>query len=484
MGSVALCTRRLLAPTASVLLLVACSGQQGASPSSASANGPAAASTSPAPATGTLTAEQARKYAHDAYIFAYPLVLNYRTMYSQAIKGDAAFGKWLQLGLSSPADTDIVTPNNDTPYSYAWVDLRAEPWVLTMPAIDKDRYYTSQWDDLWGFVLDNPGSVNDGNGGGNYLLVPPGWNGEVPAGIKRVIRGESSILGTLTRTQLVGGPDDMPKVKAIQQEYKLQPLSAFLGQPAPAASPAIDWPAWTDGDEHTDKFWDYASLMLQFVTPNPADAGDYEKLRALGVQPGSRSNFAALDPSIQDAARQGVKDALADFAKGGNDPALDSGKLFGDRQRIQTDYLNRALGVVLGIFGNVKEQAIYRQIPLDATGHPLDGSKANYAITFPKGQTPPVKFFWSYTMYQLPERLLVANPINRYSISNRTKGLKFNPDGSLTLYFSKDSPGKNKESNWLPAPNGPFWMVLRSYGPDESIIDGTYKAPNPEPAKP
>jgi len=179
---------------------------------------------------GRLGAEQARQYARDAYVFAYPLVLNYRTMYAQAIKGDAAFGKWLHLGTSSPADTDIVTPNNDTPYSYAWVDLRAEPWVLTLPRIESSRYYTSQWDDLWGYVLDNAGSLNDGNDGGTYLLAGPDWNGALPKGIRRVVRGESRLLGTLTRTQLIGSLDDMPNVTRIQAAYKLQPLSSFLGK--------------------------------------------------------------------------------------------------------------------------------------------------------------------------------------------------------------------------------------------------------------
>ena len=153
--------------------------------------------------------------------------MNYRTMYAQAIEGGRQFGKWVHLGVSSPADKDIVTPNNDTPYSYAWVDLRAEPWVLTMPRIEKGRFYTSQWDDYWGYVLDNPGSVIDGNDGVSVLLVSPSWKGEMPKGIKRVVRGESDILGTLTRTQIIGGAQRLPRVKEVQQSYKLQPLSAI-----------------------------------------------------------------------------------------------------------------------------------------------------------------------------------------------------------------------------------------------------------------
>lgn len=144
----------------------------------------------------TPTPAQAKALARDAYVFAYPLVMNYRTMYRQAIKGDGSFGKWVHLGISSPADTDIVTPNNDTPYSWAWLDLRAEPWVLTMPKIEPERFYTSQWNDYWGYVLDNPGSVIDGNDGHSYLIASPQWKGMVPQGITRVVRGESDLLGT------------------------------------------------------------------------------------------------------------------------------------------------------------------------------------------------------------------------------------------------------------------------------------------------
>ena len=162
-------------------------------------------------------------------MFNYPLVMNYRTMYTQAIKGDGGFGKWLHLGFFSPADTDIVTPNNDTPYSYAWVDLRAEPWVLTLPKIEPERFYTSQWDDLWGYVLDNPGSVLDGIDGFRSLLASPSWKGGLPSGIKRMIRGESGLLGTLTRTQVIGGEEDLTRVKEIQQSYKLHRLASSLG---------------------------------------------------------------------------------------------------------------------------------------------------------------------------------------------------------------------------------------------------------------
>jgi hypothetical protein len=404
----------------------------------------------------------------------------YRTMYLQAIDNDSksysgGFGKWLHLGTSSPKDTDIVSPNNDSPYSYSWVDTRAEPWVLTMPKIEAKRFYTSQWDDLWGFVLDNPGSVEDGNDGVSVLLASPTWKGELPKGVKRVIQGDSEFLGTLTRTQLIE-PSDLPNVKKIQGEYKLQPLSAYLGKPAPKPAPAIQWKPWKEGAENTDEFWAYVNFLLSYTTPNPQDKPVQDRMAKIGLIAGKPWNPAALGKDVQDAIAVGMQDALAELKKGSThitDPSL----FFRSRKDLNKDYYNRALGVMVGIFGNVKTVSVYFAVPKDDQGELFDGSKHNYEITFAADQIPPAKNFWSWTMYKLPQRWLVDNPINRYSIGSPTPGLKKAKDGSITLYFSAKSPGKDKESNWLPAPEGPFWLVLRTYGPGKAILDKTWKVP-------
>ncbi len=435
-------------------------------------------------ASAAPSAKETRQIAKEAYIFTYPLVMNYRTMYMQAIKGDGEFGKWLHLAVASPADTDIVTPNNDTPYSYAWLDLRAEPWVLTMPKIEKDRFYTSQWDDLWGYVLDNGGSVNDGNDGGSYLLVSPSWNGEVPKGITRVIRGESNFLGSLTRTQILGGKEDMKRVKEIQQGYKLQPLSTFNGTKAPKSASVIDWPKWTEGDETTIKYFDYVNFMLAFTTPNADDKAMYEKMASIGLKMGATLDTVKANPELLKAFNDGIADARAEY-KSRSEKPYDPADFFNNRKHMGTDYINRAMGVYLGIFGNTTDQSVYLTKASDANGAVMDGSKQDYTVTFEAGKFPPVKYFWSFTMYKLPQRWLVANPIDRYSIGNSTEGLKKNKDGSLTIYISKKSPGKDKESNWLPSPNEPFWIVLRTYGPSEEILNKSWKQPDyvPVPLK-
>ena len=406
----------------------------------------------------------------------------YRTMYLQAIDTKSksysgGFGKWLHLGTSTPKDTDIVSPNNDTPYSYAWVDLRTEPWVLTLPKIEKDRFYTSQWDDLWGFVIGNAGSVEDGNDGVSVLLASPTWKGELPEGVKRVIQGDSEFLGSLTRTQLLD-PEDLPNVEKIQKEYKLQPLSTYLGKPEPKSAPAIQWMPWKDGAETTDEFWSYTNFLLPFTTPNPQDKPVLDKIAKIGI---GVDGFKP-SPEIQAAMKQGMQEALADMKKASthiSDPSL----FFRSRHDTNKDYFDRALGVYVGIFGNVKAVSVYFAVPKDDKGELLDGSKHDYQITFAADAIPPAKNFWSWTMYKTPQRWLVDNPINRYSIGSSTPGLKTADDGSITIYFQAKSPGKDKESNWLPAPEGPFWLVLRTYGPGKSILDKTWKLPPVKRAK-
>jgi hypothetical protein len=439
-----------------------------------------------APAQAKVTPAEAKKIAKEAYIFNYPLVMMYRTMYLQAIDPKSksysgGFGKWLHLGTSSPKDTDIVSPNNDSPYSYSWVDTRAEPWVLTMPKIEAKRFYTSQWDDLWGFVLDNLGSVEDGNNGASVLLASPTWKGKLPKGVKRVIQGDSEFLGTLTRTQLLE-PKDLPNVKKIQKEYKLQPLSAYLGKPEPKAAPPIKWMAWKDGAETTDQFWAYVNFLLSFTTPNAQDKPVQDRMASIGLGAGKAWDSSSLDKDVSAAIAAGMKDALAELKKGSlhiTDPSL----FFRSRKDLNKDYFNRALGVFVGIFGNVKKVSVYFATAKDDKGELFDGSKHDYALTFSAKEIPPAKNFWSWTMYKLPQRWLVDNPINRYSIGSATPGLKKAADGSITIYFQAKSPGKDKESNWLPAPEGPFWPILRTYGPGKAILDKTWKLPQVKQVK-
>jgi len=346
---------------------------------------------------------------------------------------------------------------------------------VTMPKIDASRFYTSQWDDLWGFVLDNAGSVEDGNDGVSVLLASPSWQGDLPNGVKRVVRGDSEFLGSLTRTQLIDA-SDITNVKRIQSEYKLEPLSSFLGESAPAAAPDISWLPWKGGLETTDEFWKYANFVMGLTTPNPEDRRVLDKIAQIGVIAGQPWDASSFDKDIASAIAAGMNGALADLKKASND-ITDPSLFFRSRKDTDKDYFDRALGTLVGIFGNVKAQSVYFATAKDDHGVLFDGSKHSYAVTFTKDLLPPVKYFWSFTMYKLPQRWLVANPINRYSIGSATPGLQNAADGSITIYFQTNSPGKDKESNWLSTPAGPFWPVFRTYGPGKAILDHTWKLP-------
>lgn len=436
------------------------------------------------PPKAKLSREEMKEIAKEAYIFGYPYVLEYRTMYMQAVdEGSGSyvgFGKFLHYGATTPKNKDIVTPNRDTPYSWAWVDLRSEPWVLTVPAIDSvgHRYYTSQWNDLSGFVLDNVSSLTDGYDGGNYLLAPPDWSGELPQGIKRAIKGETYFLSTLTRTELLNTADTV-NVKKIQQGYKLQSLSQFLGQPAPTPAPAINFFPYEEGIENKTEFFDCLSFLLQFSQPNLMDKPILDRMVKINIKPGTEwSADVSVDSVMKNASREGLHAALDTMIQISHTPRSSVDHVaFGNREVMKTNYLERAMGAFMGLFGNVSEQAFYASWGSDNTNEPIDASKHNYIVTFKKGELPDYKFFWSITMYDLPGRFLVDNPINRYSIGSRTKDLKYNQDGSLTIYIQHQNPGKGKESNWLPAPNSPFFSVIRFYGPGESILNGTWKIP-------
>jgi hypothetical protein len=233
---------------------------------------------------------------------------------------------------------------------------------------------------------------------------------------------------------------------------------------------------WKDGVETTDGFWAYVNFLLPFTTPNPQDKPVQDRMAKIGLVPGEAWDSSALGTDVSAAIAEGMKDALAELKKGSTH-ITDPGLFFRSRKDLDKDYFSRALGVMVGIFGNVKKVSVYFAVPEDDQGELFDGSKGDYTITFTADQIPPAKNFWSWTMYKLPQRWLVDNPINRYSVGSATPGLKKAKDGSITIYFQAKSPSKDKESNWLPAPEGPFWLVLRTYGPGKSILNKTWKMP-------
>ena len=435
---------------------------------------------------------EARAIAKEAYIYGYPMVDSYRIQYAYFVdKDDKSYkAPWNQIKnipeVYTPADTAIQTPNSDTPYSFAGLDLRAEPIVISVPKNEKKRYYSIQFIDAYTFNFAYVGSRVTGNDAGNFLISGPNWKGGKPAGIKQVIRSETDFDMVLFRTQLFN-PADLDNVKKIQAQYKVQPLSAFLGKPAPAAAPTVDWikPLTQEQEKTSLEFFNVLNFVLGYSPTVPREVELMKRFAKIGV--GARLSFdpAELAPEIKTAIEQGRTDAWQAFAGGVkllDEGKLTSGEVFGTRAYLKNNYLYRFLATI-GIYGNTKQEAMYPIYRTDAQGKPLTGAE-RYTLRFAPDEFPPVKAFWSLTMYKLPESLLVANPIDRYLINSpMLPDLKKDPDGGLTLYIQEESPGKDKESNWLPAPHGPFAMYMRLYWPAPAALDGRWKQPPLETVK-
>ncbi len=438
-----------------------------------------------------ITPDEARAIAKEAYIYGFPMVDSYRVQHSYFVdKGGPEYkAPWNEIfnnaRVYTPDDKAIQTPNSDTPYSYVGADLRAEPLVFTVPEVDQGRYYSLQFIDMYTFNFAYVGSRATGNGAGSFLLAGPNWQGEKPEGIKDIIRSETELVFVLYRTQLFG-PDDIENVKSIQAGYKVEPLSAFLGKPAPAAAPAIDFrkPLTPDEQKASPEFFDVLNFLLQFTPVNPVETDIRARFAKLGIEGGKTFDPNALSPETRAAVEGGMADAWAAF-KTFKETELDTGKKtsgdgFGTREHLNGDYLSRMSSAVLGIYGNSKQEAMYPAYFTDAGHQPTSGAN-RYTMRFAPDGLPPVNAFWSLTMYKLPESLLSANKLNRYLINSpMLPDLKKDADGGLTLYIQHESPGADKEANWLPAPEGPFFMAMRLYWPKEEALDGKWKAPSLE----
>jgi hypothetical protein len=434
-----------------------------------------------------ITTTEARAIAKEAYIYGFPMVDNMRVQYAYFTdKKDpdykAPYNTLFNIPrVFTPDDKAIQTPNSDTPYSWIGIDLRAEPIVFTVPPIARERYWSLQLIDLYTHNFDIPGSRTTGNDGGSFFIAGPKWHGENPQGITKVIRCETEISSAQFRTQLFN-PADLDNVKKIQEQYIVKPLSAFLGQPAPKAAAPIEFPKpLTPVTQRTSiEFFTLLNFYLQFCPTHPSEKALMDRFAKIGVGAGQTFDASKLSPEMKKAIEAGMADAWAEFkdlVRRINKGEVTSGDAFGTREYLQNNYLYRLAAAVIGIYGLSKEEAIYPTYFVDGDGQKLDGAN-RYTLRFAKGQLPPVNSFWSLTMYDQPASLLVANPINRYLLnSTMLSQFQMDDDGCLTLYVQNESPGKDQEANWLPAPKGPFWVVLRLYWPNVEVLEGKWIAP-------
>lgn len=425
--------------------------------------------------------------ATEAYIYGYPLVLmdltrQVMTNVPQASENAAPVNR---LGnkrkFPEPADTAVVSPNADTLYSFAFLDLSHEPVVLSLPETGK-RYYLMQMLDAWTNVFASPGTRTTGSSKCDFAIVGPSSKGALPDELK-VIKSPTSMVWIIGRTQ-TNGKEDYTAVHAIQDQYKLTPLSAFGKPYTPPANVPVDTkidmktpPVEQVGKMDANTFFSRLNALMK---DNPSAAADAEALKrfsALGIGPGKSFDLKTLDPGVAKSLQEGVRSGLARItteAKKPHGKMINGWEFMSNVGSYGTDYLWRAVVALVGLGANLPGDAIYPRAIKDAGGAPLTGAN-DYVIRFAKGQLPPVRAFWSITLYN-SRQFFVPNPINRYAIGDRDR-LRFDDDGSLPIYIQNQSPGKDKESNWLPAPKENFSLFMRLYWPKKEVLEGTWKPP-------
>lgn len=425
------------------------------------------------------TPAEARRIAASAYVWGYATVDLYNILHQHALvpTGAGFLAPLNHVGhfreLATPEDTATIAPNVDTPYSYAWLDLRAGPVVVTVPPFDEGRYVSLQLVDLYTYILGYVTPRTNGRAGGDFLVAPPGWSGPTPDGIKQVFHSTTTLALGLFRTQWLGA-DDLDDVHRIQDGFRVRTLLEYLGAPAEPAAPLppLVEPLNLRQSPTSPAFFAVLDWMLQFMPVLPGEESLRVQFGALGVRPG-----APFDPpaSLKAEIVDGMKAALGEMQQRAQ-RVRSSSELFGTRAFFHGDHLTRATGAMLGILGNSAEEFLGVGWQADANGQPFDGSR-RYTIRFAPGELPPVGAFWSITVYT-PQKLLYANPLHRYVVNSpMLPTLERDADGGITVYVQHDSPGKERESNWLPVPASPFGLTFRTYEPGDAIGDGRWRAP-------
>jgi len=453
---------------------------------------PVTPTTSSAPAaqkaSAALAPDQLAEIATNAYIYAYPLnIMEMTRRVATNVSGLAEFGKGpMNQFANVPAFpdakfTDVVRPNADTLYSILWFDVSKEPLLVHIPD-SGGRYYLLPILDMWTEVFASPGARTTGTGAQEFAIVGPNWRGQLPAGID-VVRSPTAIGWIIGRTQ-TNGKADYDAVRKFQAGLSATPLSQW-GKPyqPPQGTINPDWDSKTAPVVQVEKLSPaaYFSLFTELTKLNPPHPNDYpilDQMRRMGIEPGKPFALDKAPPAIQRALTEARPAAMKKIGEAFRTSGVANAGWRTNMSGIGTygaDYYHRAAVAYAGLGANTIEDAVYPTALTDTDGKPFS-SDNRYVLHFNKDQVPPVHGFWSLTMYN-DKQFFAANPIDRYAIGDRDK-LAFNPDGSLDLYIQRESPGKDKESNWLPAPaSGPFTMNLRLYWPKAQVLDGTWTPP-------
>lgn len=436
--------------------------------------------------------QEACQIAEEAYVYAYSPVYAYGLTYRQLISAPEAerqpVNAWKHFRrLATPTHNNYIPwVNTDTVYSSSWLDLRAEPMVLTTPEFAAHRFQNIQINDVYGHNIINRGTRTHGNGARRYLIVSPDWTGTTPTGIDEVIQGESWLLKLFARILVEGTNEDWSELERLQNAFELQPLSTWQGTPPPPAAAPVAWPE-PDGNERmfearSPSFIRYLNFVLGMCKIHPSEQALMARFAKIGIAPGKPYDDSQLEPAMREALQAGIDAGynriqqrlqnLGTPVNGWVYP-LD---LRGPRAILAGSddaFLRRAVIARYAIWGPESAEVVYMTAATDTDGQALNGGN-RYELHF--APPPPIKGFWSYTVYDAGSRLLVAHPSGRYKIGDRDP-LQFNDDGSLTLHLQPESPGADRERNWLPTPSGDFHVVARLYWPEAALLDGRYRPP-------
>jgi hypothetical protein len=449
------------------------------------------------PIDPALSPDEISAIAEEAYVFAFPMMIAYGFFHRQTMGPDTpekqAIGRFTHFRvLGSPTFNNVIPwINTDTLYSAAWLDLRREPVVLSVPAFEAHRFQNVQAADWYTMNFFTRGTRDVGNCARTYLLAGPGWSGPTPPGVDEVVTADSWIIKLFTRI-IVEGPDDGPAIHALQDQYGLTPLSQFLGRPAPPPSPELDLPVPSASGMRGRGFFEqptpdfiatFNALMTQ-AEVHPDETAVFERFARLGAIPGAPFDVTALTADQASAVQAGIDAGLAriehrlanlDTPVNGWVYPMD---LRGGRDRLTGNpaaYLARAVAARYAIWGPGAEEVIYIVAEVDAAGAPLDGAVAAYELTFDRA--PPVDGFWSYTIYDAATRLLVPHASGRYKRGDRDADIRRNADGGFTLLLQNGPPGEDRAGDWLPVPAGRFQVVGRLYGPHAALLSRAYVPP-------
>jgi len=441
---------------------------------------------------------EVRAIAAQAYLYAYPMLVSYGFFHRQVVGASAperqAVNQLTHFRTLSSPDVNNYVPwvNTDTLYSACWLDLRVEPMVLRVPAMEPHRFQDIQMNDWYTMAFVTRGTRDRGNDAATYLIAGPDWRGETPAGVDEVLRSEGWIVKAFARI-LLEGPGDEAAIHALQDRYQLCPLSVFLNRPAPTPVAAPAWPVpdpagmWGKGmfEMARPDFIGYFNFLLTLVEIHPDEYALFERFARIGIRRGAAFDARALAAETARAIEAGIQDALARInrrvqrldepvngwvypldLRGGRDVLAGSDDAF----------WRRAVLAKYAIWGPPAEEVVYMTAELDSRGEPLDGSGGRcYTLHFDR--SPPARGFWSFTVYDANSRLLIKHPSGRYKLGDRDRGMVKDKGGALTLYLQNAAPGAQREANWLPVPDGPFQVVGRLYWPEQELLDKRYLPP-------